>query len=46
MVDFIEVDVIRLTSNNRNSDFVLQPDFILYGVKDIVCKGGRMEAFW
>lgn len=46
MVDFIEVDVIRQTSNNRKSDFIIQPDFILYGVKDIVCKGGVMEAFW
>lgn len=46
MVDFINVIVERQTSNNRKSDIIIYPDFLMIGVKDIICKGGRMEAFW
>lgn len=45
-MDFLNVQVIEKTSNNRSEDYVVNPDFIFGGVEDIVCKGGEMYAFW
>lgn len=45
-LDFVKIKTRDLTSNNRKSDIQVYPDFIYAGVKDIVCKGGAMYAFW
>lgn len=45
-LDFYNVEVKRLTSNNRPADFIVRPNFKYSRVKDIVCKGGSMYAYW
>lgn len=45
-LDFVKIKTRTLTSNNRSADIQVYPDFVYAGVKDIVCKGGAMYAFW
>ena len=35
-----------MKSNNRSADFSVAPEFIHAHIKDLVCKGGSMYAFW
>ena len=35
-----------MKSNNRSADFSVAPEFIHGHIKDLVCKGGSMYAFW
>ena len=45
-MDFYRIRVKRPTSNNRQADYIVYPDFKYASVKDLVCKGGDMYAFW
>lgn len=45
-MDFYKIKVKKQYSNNRSSDLVVYPDFQYAGIKDLVCKGGLMYAFW
>lgn len=45
-MDFYQVLKSPLTSNNRKADFIVRPDFVFANVRDLVCKGGDMYAFW
>lgn len=45
-LDFVKIKKKECTANNRTYDIQVYPDFVYAGVKDIVCKGGAMYAFW
>lgn len=45
-MDFYSIKVKKQTSNNRESDYTVYPDFKYARVQDLVCKGGVMYAFW
>ena len=45
-MDFYTIRTERQRSNNRTADFVVYPEFKHGPVKDLVCKGGVMYAFW
>lgn len=45
-MDFYKIRTKKLTSNNRQADYVVYPDFTYANVKDLICKGGAVYAFW
>lgn len=45
-MDFYTIKTKKQSSNNRNSDIIVYPDFRYAGIKDLVCKGGQLYAFW
>ena len=45
-MDFYTIRTERQRSNNRTADFVVYPEFKHGPVKDLVCKGGSMYAYW
>lgn len=45
-MDFYDVITEQKTSNNRSEDYNIYPVFKYYNVKDLICKGGEMYAFW
>ena len=45
-MDFYQIRTTQMKSNNRSADFSVAPEFIHGYIKDLVCKGGSMYAFW
>lgn len=45
-MDFYKIVVKENDSNNRKSDFVISPDFVYLGVKELVAKGRAFYAVW
>lgn len=45
-MDFVRITSKQQKSNNREFDIIVKPTLHFSYIKDLVCKGGSMYAFW